>query len=623
MGGRDHLARLAGMRLPGVLVVLTVMLAGPISHAAPAGAVGTPSPLIYVGPGATESSQRQVVRTRDDVVYIVSVEDGGWGAGDHAALHVYRATTAGVPDAFQVQDASHEPRVDAPLRMSGGDARIDAAGVIHVAYVVVDGRTLTVKYQTFDTRAETWGLAESVTTLPADGDDGMRGRIVSALALDPSGAALVVTASQSGVSAWARASGKWSRSALADDDALHPSLAFDASGRAHLAWLSAPYGASSIRYATRATDGRWSAPEVVSDDRVLSNSTLDQSPSLAFDSSARPTVAWLDRDDHVRVAHRFAAGSWPEEGPPDTFSHSPALYLRGDDRIVFLGHDANIHPAYLSAAGGLVGVGGWSSVSVFAPPTRTDSYAYDGGASPRFDPLFDPDCRIADVAFFDEDSDRAGRTGVGKPDLFYAAVTLPAPTGGCPRAPGLAGADGSEAGDDGAGASGVDPPPDPPTDPPTSAPTVLLGNEGIAPQVDYTPSGMAEAFQSTASDDGTVGSISVYVDASSTDLTATAGLYADDGGHPGVLLASGDTTVARPGQWNTIAVPTTAVKAGERYWIALLGTGDGKLVFRDAPQGSCHSETTPAELTLDALPSTWMTGNEYTDCPVSAYGTAG
>ena len=612
------------MRLGGVLVVLTAMVVGHSSNAAAAGVLGTATPLTYVGPGATESSQRQIVRTRDDVAYIVSIEDGGWGAGDFAALHVYRATTAGIATAFRVQDASHEPRVSAPLRMSGGDARIDAAGVIHITYAVVDGRSLTVRYQTFDTRRGGWGPAESVTTQPADGDDGIRGRIVSSLALDASGAPLVVTASASGVSAWARQSAKaWSRTAVASDPALHASEAFDASGRAHLAWLSAPYGASSIRYATRAPDGRWSAPEVVASREVLSNSTLDQSPSLAFDGRGRPVVAWLDGDDHVSVGIRTAERSWASDGPPDTFSHSPALYLRGNDKIVFLGHDADIHPAYLSQAAAVPGIAGWSKVSVFAPPVGATGYAYDGGASPRFDPLFDPDCRIVDVAFFDEDSDRPGRMGAGKPDLFYAAVTLPAPPGGCPRAPGLDGSGGAGAGGDGAGPGVVDPPAPPPIDPPPSAPTVLLGDEGIAPQVDYTASGMAEAFQSTASHDGTVRAISIYVDATSTDLTATAGLYDDDGGHPGSLLARGAPTVTRPGRWNAIALPSTTVKAGAHYWIALMGTGDGRLVFRDGPQGGCRSEATPSDLHLDALPSTWTTGNEYADCPVSAYATGG
>ena len=589
------------MRLPGVLAALGVLALVPPAGAAAAQPLGTPTRLVHVGPGATESSQRQVVRTRDGVVYIVSVEDDGWGAGRFADLHAYRATTAGVPTEFALRDAAHEPHVDDPLRMSGGDARIDAAGTIHVTYVVVDGNTIAVMYQTFDTASDAWGPAERVTELPADGD-GIRGRVVSGLALDPSGAPLVVTASSSGVSAWSRApGGGWSRAALAGEYGLHPSLAFDPAGRAHVAWLSSPYGSPSIRYATRSPDGTWSEPTVVSDRDVLSNKTLDQSPSLAFDGSARPVVAWLDGQDHVQVAFRDRAGAWTDDGPTDAFSHSPGLYVRGADRFVFLGHDAAIHPAYLSFDGSLAA---WSSVLAFDPPTGVgDTYAYDGGASARFDPLFDPDCDVVDVAFFDEDSDLAGRTGAGEPDLFYAAVTLPKAADGC-------------------SATGGEPPaqePPPAQDPPPADPVTLLGQQALAPQVDYVPAGMAEAFQSVADSSGTIGSVSIYLDATSTGARLGVGLYADADGHPGPLLAQGAAD-AKGGGWNAVAIPDTAVKAGERYWIALLGLGQGEVRFRDVPEGQCNSETTPWSLTLDALPATWTTGAEWDDCPVSAYG---
>jgi hypothetical protein len=498
--------------------------------------------------------------------------------------------------------------------MSGGDARIDAAGTIHVTYAVVDGNTLEVMYQTFDTAKEAWGTAERITSFDA-GDDGLRGRVVSAIALDPSGTPLVVTAASNGVSAWSRtAGGAWSRTSLSGDYDLHPSLAFDPTGRAHLAWLSGPYDTPSIRYATRAPDGTWASPEVVSDRDVLSNETLDQSPSLAFDGSARPAVTFLDDAYDVRVAVREGS-TWVDDGPTGVFSHSPALYERGNDRIVFLGHDADIHPAYLSldAADDT-----WSSVGVFAPPAGSGSYAYDGGASPRFDPLVDPDCTIADVAFFDEDSDLPDRSGAGKPDLFYAGVTLPRPTGGC------AGPSGSEqppaqspppAPPPAPDPPPADPPPAPP--PPSADPVTLLGQRSLAPQTDYTPAGMAEAFQSVAAASGTLRSISVYLGPDSTAERVVAGVYAEADGHPGALLMQGAAD-ARPGGWNVVDIAGTTVKAGERYWIALLGTG-GEITFRDEPGGGCSSETTPWGVDLAALPDAWPTGYVWDDCPVSAY----
>jgi hypothetical protein len=613
------------MSLPGVLAALAAVVLIPPAAAA-ADPVGTPSRLVRVGPGSTESSQRQVVRTRDGVVYIASVEDDGWGAGKFARLHVYRSTTAGIPTAFAVQDPADEPHVDDPLRMSGGDARIDAAGTINVTYAVVDGNTLNVMYQTFDTAKEAWGTAERITSFDA-GDDGLRGRVVSAIALDPSGTPLVVTAAANGVSAWSRtADSAWSRTALSGDYGLHPSLAFDLTGRAHLAWLSGPYDTPSIRSATRAPDGAWASPEVVSDRDVLSNETLDQSPSLAFDGSARPVVTFLDGAYHVRVGVREGS-TWVDDGPTGVFSHSPALYERGSDRIVFLGHDADIHPAYLSLD---ASQDTWSSIGVFAPPAGTSgAYAYDGGASPRFDPLVDPDCTIADVAFFDEDSDLQGRSGAGKPDLLYAAVTLPRPPGGC------AGPSGSEQPPAQSPPPVTDPPPadpppaapppadPPPADPPPAAPpppadpVTLLGQQALAPQTDHNPAGMAEAFQSMASASGALRSISVYLGPDSTAERVVAGVYADADGHPGALVVQG-AAAATPGGWNAIDLPGTGVKAGEHYWIALLGTG-GEITFRDEPDGGCSSETTPWGVDLAALPDSWSTGYVWDDCPVSAY----
>src|SRR5262245_20302571 len=105
------------MRLPGVLAAFGVLVLIPPATAA-ADPLGTPSPLVRVGPGVSETSQRQVVRTADGVVYIASVDDDGYGNRTPAELHMYRATTAGVPTAFRSADAADDPRVDDPFDMS-------------------------------------------------------------------------------------------------------------------------------------------------------------------------------------------------------------------------------------------------------------------------------------------------------------------------------------------------------------------------------------------------------------------------------------------------------------------------------------------------------------------------
>jgi hypothetical protein len=598
--------------------VLAVLATG--AHGA--GPDELPSGLIGVGPGVTENSQRQVVRTRDDIVYIASVDDDQLGGGTYADLHMYRATSAGVPDAFTSADAADDPRVQRPLTLSGGDSRIDGDGTIHSTYAVTnltgeaagvyDAYTTTVIYQTFDTRTDAWGHAEPIVTLPADGD-GVRGKVVSGIALAPSGAPLVVTASSSGVSAWSRTSdGGWERAAVDSRRGIHPSLAFDASGRAQLAWLSAPYGDSVVRYAARSASGDWSAPETIASGDVLTNDTSDQGPSLAFDSAARPVVVWLDARDDVRVGRRADDRTWTRDDPQDTFAHAPGIGMHGDAAFIFLGHDIDAHPAYLSRAAG----GAWSDVSVFPPVGVDGFYSYDGSASVRFDPLFDTDCATIDSAFFSEYSQTPGR--VGKPDLYYAAVSLRSADAACRAAPEPQPTPTATPTPEPTATPTPEPTatPEPPTD---GEPSLLLGHDEIAPQPDANRAGMAEAFASVAADSATVSSITVYVDTGSAADTITVGLYDDRDGHPGALLTEGHAAADGSG-WATIPVTGTDLTAGKQYWIALLGTGDGGLRFRDEPQGECASETTPESQTLDALPAEWRTGTEYDDCPVSAYG---
>src|SRR5690349_2978794 len=60
----------------------------------------------------------------------------------------------------------------------------------------------------------------------------------------------------------------------------------------------------------------------------------------------------------------------------------------------------------------------------------------------------------------------------------------------------------------------------------------MLGTQSLGSNSDYNPAGWAEAFASVAQASGTVDTLSVYVDGSSTAPTLVAGLYADSGGAP-------------------------------------------------------------------------------------------
>jgi len=148
---------------------------------------------------------------------------------------------------------------------------------------------------------------------------------------------------------------------------------------------------------------------------------------------------------------------------------------------------------------------------------------------------------------------------------------------------------------------------------------IIVGTTGIRPQTDQNTSGSAEAFQTTASASGTIGSMTVYVNSTSTAAKVTVGLYANNNGHPGVLLTQGSKSAPTVNAYNEITVPSVAVTSATSYWIALLGTGTGTLTFRD--QANAGKSETYALGGQTALPTSWQTGVTYTDANLSAYAS--
>ena len=156
---------------------------------------------------------------------------------------------------------------------------------------------------------------------------------------------------------------------------------------------------------------------------------------------------------------------------------------------------------------------------------------------------------------------------------------------------------------------------------PSGPGALLLGSQVVAAGKDENAAGVAEAFKATAVASGTVASMTVYVDSTSTATKLTVGLYANSGTHPGALLTQGTLSSPVAGAWNTVQVPGAAVSSGTVYWIAVLGpTGTGTLRFRDIAVGSAAE--TSAQSNLATLPAAWTTGSVYSNAPLSAYASA-
>jgi PKD repeat protein len=150
---------------------------------------------------------------------------------------------------------------------------------------------------------------------------------------------------------------------------------------------------------------------------------------------------------------------------------------------------------------------------------------------------------------------------------------------------------------------------------------VIVGNKTLEPTLDKNPQGIAEAFKTTALQNGTVNALQIYLDASSLTKVLVAGIYSDNAGHPGTLLAKGKLTTVKAGATNTVAIPPIALVSSKLYWIAILGAR-GEISFRDRMgAGNVPLETSYAK-GLTSLPSKWVTGAVYpNDGPISAYGT--
>ncbi len=147
----------------------------------------------------------------------------------------------------------------------------------------------------------------------------------------------------------------------------------------------------------------------------------------------------------------------------------------------------------------------------------------------------------------------------------------------------------------------------------------LVGDQTIEARTDQNPAGAAEAFRSVATAAGTLNTLKVFVDASSSATKLTAGIYADSNGHPGALLAQGTLSSPLAGNWNDVGIASVPISAGTAYWIAILSpTGTGALRFRE--RGGAGTAEASAATGLTSLPTTWTTGGSYNDGPLSAWG---
>jgi len=150
----------------------------------------------------------------------------------------------------------------------------------------------------------------------------------------------------------------------------------------------------------------------------------------------------------------------------------------------------------------------------------------------------------------------------------------------------------------------------------------ILGNTNLEPWVDYQPKGRAQAFQAVAEKSGSVTEVKVYLDASTTTTTQlVAGIYTNNNGHPGTLVAQGSLSTLNPGDWNVVTIPKAAVSAGQAYWFAILGA-NGQIGFLDQVGSGKGLMEISYSSKLASLPSKWRSSTKgyKTSAAMSIYG---
>ncbi|MGC4050555.1 MAG: fibronectin type III domain-containing protein [Paludibaculum sp.] len=419
---------------------------------------------ITVGPGWVDQTIRQVVRTHNNVVYVMTADDAPCQIGGRGVIHIWKGTGAQaanskVPTAFVEQDSGNRPASagSGSCIFSGGvtamllspEIRLDSNDIIHSAYM--DGNNGNIYYQTYSTSTDTWG-ARTVVGTGGNTTSGAgwprTGQVSISLDINDAPHIIYATAGTSNALRYVnRTSGSWSApiTIASGTDIMHPALVVSLDNTLHAAWLENSLATHSIvKYSQSQVTGTWIAAETVTagDSVVLNNTNLDQSPSLTTDRMNLPYVLYLDgtpnaSDNYVRMRYRSAPGVWTDNTPPGSsggasspsgtwYTHSPQAYTaQTGDIWIFLGHDDKISGGvYEYQVGGPGHV--WSAATRLDPRDSTNTTAgapgLDGSASIRFDPLRENNPDIIDVLIFDENDGTAGYDHHAT--VYYKAIVL-------------------------------------------------------------------------------------------------------------------------------------------------------------------------------------------------------
>ena len=382
----------------------------PSSTTAPAGQAAA---VVSVGPGYSDVSPHEVVRTSGDVLYAAVPTCATPNPCNGNALIMYAAAGSGVPASFGALDTAHEPAaVNSSDAIGTSSIAIDGNDLIWVAWIErTNGGS--VKVATFSTSTNTWSspsftAATNITSFVA-GSEGV------SLALDANGAPHIAYAAagasgQTHIMYANRVSGSWSAPVSVNDEtiasgtnAMHPTLAFAQDGSLLFAWLDggAEYTAGTIHTRVRSSSGSFSASTLISGQAL---SSVDDGPSLLVTPDGTRHLTFVDPNVTVKYWYGPDGVTWHgDRQPPSQQTHDPSLGPDGASGVYIYGHGTpqgaidgtgvNVYRFHLAA-----GNTGWSPFALYASGT------YDCSVSTRWSQFFMRFPAEVDTIFWNNDT---------------------------------------------------------------------------------------------------------------------------------------------------------------------------------------------------------------------------
>jgi hypothetical protein len=305
---------------------------------------------VNAGPGYSDVSPHQIVRTSRNVVYIAVPACISYPTCFGNSLKMQAGNKAGNPTSFTEQDAAHHPQTSASAR--------DAIGTSAMA---IDGND--VIWVGYNTR-NLWGRSFRMGTTSAGGGWVTQGKEGVGMAVEENGKPHIVfsfigTDKQKHIATAQTQGSAWSDPVQIDDTklgtgqgALHPTVAYTPKNVMLVAWLvgdenvqyNYPDGTIHVRAITSLTN---SAPSVEIPDtnyqgqKGYAATVIDQGPSLLVTADGVAHVSYIDTTDAIRYWSTNGTNytSWNgSHQPAHQLSHDPSLGPDGSGGLYIYGH---------------------------------------------------------------------------------------------------------------------------------------------------------------------------------------------------------------------------------------------------------------------------------------------